>query len=44
MAGLGTLVEVRKLWTIDDLLDAIELLNMRDAAEAQAMARAKGQL
>lgn len=41
MAGLGTLNEVRRQWSIDDLFDAIDLLELKERAEAEAMARAQ---
>jgi len=35
---MGTLVEVKQQWTLDDLFDAHAVLDFREAAEARAMA------
>lgn len=37
MAGFGQLLEVRFRWTIDDLLDAHEVLDIKEEAEAAMM-------
>lgn len=42
MGGVGTLMEVKKRWTLDDLMDAHELLDAKAAAEAQMMQKARG--
>lgn len=42
MAGLATLVEVKHQWSIDDLFDAFDLLDIRAQAESEALQRAKG--
>jgi hypothetical protein len=33
MAGLGSLIDVKTKWTIDDLMDAHECLDIRDEAD-----------
>lgn len=35
--GLGTLKEVKYDWTIDDLMDAHEALDVKEEIEARAM-------
>lgn len=37
MAGLDTLTNVRDLWSIDDLLDAHEALDIKDEIERSAV-------
>lgn len=41
MAGLGTLMEVRYQWTIDDIFDAHEALDIREEAERKAIERTR---
>lgn len=41
MAGMATLLQVKKEWTIDDLWDAHELLDIKDEAEAAQLEHAK---
>lgn len=41
MAGYGTLHEVRHLWSIDDLMDAVECLEVKADAEAWAHEQAQ---
>lgn len=41
MAGYGTLHEVRTLWSIDDLMDAVECLEVKADAEAWAHEQAQ---
>ena len=37
MAGLGTLSNVKNTWTIDDLLDSHEALDIKEEMEQDAM-------
>lgn len=37
MAGYGTLYEVKKVWQIDDVADAHEILDLKEEAERKAM-------
>ena len=39
VAGFGTLNEVCFEWTIDDLMDANEVLDLKEAAEAEQIER-----
>ena len=41
MAGYGSLAEVRERWSIDDLLDAVECLEVKADAEAWAHEQAQ---
>lgn len=41
MAGLARLHEVKNEWTIDELLDAHEVLDIRDEAEHHAYEAAR---
>lgn len=40
VAGLGSLKEVQYEWDIDDLFDAMELLDLKEGMEAEAMQKA----
>jgi len=40
IAGFGSLEEVRKRWTLEDVLDAHDLLDFREAVEARQLAAA----
>lgn len=42
MAGYGSLHEVKKLWTIDDVADAHEILDLQADAERRARAKNDG--
>ena len=41
MAKMDTLENVRRRWTLDDVLDANELLDIKAEAEQRSMAAAK---
>jgi hypothetical protein len=41
LAGFATLEEVKTRWTLDDVMDAGEILDAREAQEAR-MAKGKG--
>lgn len=41
MAGYGTLTEVRRDWSIDDLMDAVECLEVKADAEVWAHQQAQ---
>jgi len=36
MAGHGSLLEIKKLWSIDDLMDAHEALDIQEEVEEHA--------
>lgn len=41
MAGFGTLLEVKHKWSIDDLLDALEVLDDQEAAQRSMLEKSK---
>lgn len=41
MAGLGSLIDIREKWTIDDLMDAHEALDIKFEAEHHAAEMAR---
>lgn len=41
MAGLDTLTNVREAWTIDDLYDAHEALDIKEEVEREAYERSQ---
>lgn len=41
MAGYGTLVEVQTQWSLDDLADALEAIEVSAECEREAAARAR---
>lgn len=42
MAKFATLEQVKTQWTIDDVMDAVDVLDIQADIEAQAAAAAKG--